>query len=224
MNEFEGTSVRVLVVDDIRLFRDHVLDVLGAQPFVERAAGAADADEALRAVADHGFAVVLVSLTTRDSLAICRRLVAAAADTRVIALGVSGSDDEVVACAEAGVTGYLLRDETSDGLLRVVAAAGRGEVTCPPPVAAALMRRMGQRGRGSGGPAGGSRLTTREREILGLIDEGLSNKEIARKLNIEIRTVKNHVHNLLEKLEVSRRGEAAALVRGARGPARAPGW
>ncbi|WP_167604419.1 LuxR C-terminal-related transcriptional regulator [Micromonospora auratinigra] len=216
--------MRVLVVDDIRLFRDHVLDILGAQPFVERAAGAADAEAALRAVAEHGFRVVLVSLATRDSLAVCRRLVAACADTRVIALGVSGGDDEVVACAEAGVTGYLLRDESSEGLLRVVAAAGRGEVTCPPPVAAALMRRMGQRGRAPGGPAGESRLTTREREILGLIDEGMSNKEIARKLNIEIRTVKNHVHNLLEKLEVSRRGEAAALVRGVRRRAQAPGW
>jgi two-component system nitrate/nitrite response regulator NarL len=72
------------------------------------------------------------------------------------------------------------------------------------------MRRMGPRGR----PPGASRLTVREREILGLIDDGMSNKEIARKLCIEVRTVKNHVHNLLEKLSVHRRGEAAALLRG----------
>jgi DNA-binding NarL/FixJ family response regulator len=208
------TPLRVLVVDDTRLFRDQLITVLSAQPFIARAVGASDGEEALRELTDHGCTVALVSMATAGSVAICRQLATSSEATRVIALGVFGSDDEVVACAEAGVTGYLLRHETYDALLRVIVAVGRGEVSCPPPVAAALMRRMGQCGRGVDGPTGASRLTTREREILGLIDEGMSNKEIARKLNIEIRTVKNHVHNLLEKLRVSRRGEAAALLRG----------
>jgi len=129
---------------------------------------------------------------------------------RVIALGVTGDDDEVVACAEAGVTGYLLRDQPFDALLPVIASAAAGEVTCPPVIAAALLRGMGRRG--SGQRALASRMTPREREVLLLIEAGLTNKEIARKLNIEIRTVKNHVHNLMEKLNVRRRGEAAALM------------
>ncbi|MDH6463717.1 two-component system nitrate/nitrite response regulator NarL [Micromonospora sp. A200] len=209
----DETPVRVLVVDDIRLFRDQLINILEAQPFIEHAAGASDGEEALRQLTNYGFGVVLVSMATAGSLAICRQLIASAKGTRVVALGVSGSEDEVVACAEAGVTGYLLRHETYDALLSVIAAAGRGEISCPPPVAAALVRRMGQHGRDMGVRTGASRLTTREREILGLIDEGMSNKDIARKLNIEIRTVKNHVHNLLEKLKVHRRGEAAALLR-----------
>lgn len=206
------THVRVLVVDDFRLFREQLTTVLQGQEFIEQAAGAADADEALRLLAAHGGSVVLLSMATAGSLAICRRLLDSAAPARVIALGVSGADDEVVACAEAGVTGYVLRDDPYDALLAAIAAAARGEISCPPGVAAALMRRMGRRGRPPGPPAA-ERLTAREREILALIDEGLSNKEIARRLSIEIRTVKNHVHNLLEKLSVHRRGQAAALLR-----------
>jgi two-component system nitrate/nitrite response regulator NarL len=204
-------SLRVLVVDDLRIYRDHLIARLAAQPFVGAAAGAADAEGAAGLLAGGDFGVVLVSLTTRGGLEICRA--AAGRGARVIALGVTADEDEAVACAEAGVAGYVLRHDTDDALLGVVAAVGRGEISCPPPVAAALMRRMGRGGdaRPSAGPG---RLTAREREILGLIDQGMSNKEIADRLFIEVRTVKNHVHNLLEKLSVRRRGEAAAVLRG----------
>jgi len=86
---------------------------------------------------------------------------------------------------------------------------------CSPRVAGALLRRiaaLATDGRSDRVPA---HLTNREREIMGLIDEGLSNKEIAKRLRIEVATVKNHVHNILEKLQVHRRGEAAARVRAA---------
>jgi two-component system nitrate/nitrite response regulator NarL len=126
---------------------------------------------------------------------------------------VSVSDDEIMTCAEAGIGGYLLREDPYAQLVTAVLTAARGDVWCPPPVAAVLMRRVGPRGTGPEVSAGPGRLTARERQILGLIDDGLSNKEIARRLSIEVRTVKNHVHNLLEKLRVHRRGEAAALLR-----------
>jgi DNA-binding NarL/FixJ family response regulator len=118
-----------------------------------------------------------------------------------------------VACAAAGVSGYVLHDEPHEELMKAVLAVARGEIWCPPRVAAVLMRRMGPHGSTPDMPLGTARLTVREREILALIDGGLSNKEIARKLSIEVRTVKNHVHNLLEKLRVHRRGEAVALLR-----------
>ncbi|MEU4219225.1 response regulator transcription factor [Actinoplanes sp. NPDC026623] len=204
-------SLRVLVVNDLRILRDHLITRLRAQPNVSAATGAADAEDAAGLLSAEGFAVVLVSLTTPGSLEICRA--AAGAGSRVIALGVTTDEDEAVACAEAGVTGYVLRHEPDEALFSVLATVGRGEISCPPPVAAALMRRMG-RGRDAGPPNGIGRLTAREREILGLIDRGMSNKEIAKLLFIEVRTVKNHVHNLLEKLSVRRRGEAAAVLRG----------
>lgn len=205
-------GVRVLVVEDIRLHRESLVSSLANEPAIGDAVGAAGGDEALTALSQRRFGVVLLSMAAGSSRAICRDLVTAADPARVIAYAVSGADDEVVACAAAGVSGYLLRDEPHTELMKAVVAAARGDVWCPPRVAAVLMRRMGPGGATPDLPAGTGRLTAREREILVLIDGGLSNKEIARKLSIEVRTVKNHVHNLLEKLRVHRRGDAAALL------------
>ncbi|WP_203917819.1 LuxR C-terminal-related transcriptional regulator [Rugosimonospora africana] len=209
----EVTGVRVLVVDDIRLYRDGLVAVLEREPFIVGAAGVPDAEGALRLLRGRGFEVVLLSMATANSVAICRDLVASADGARVVALAVSGSDDEVVACAEAGVSGYLLRDAPHAELVDVIASAARGETSCPSRIGAALMRRMGALAAERQTWVGPDRLTPREREILDLIEQGKSNKEIARLLCIEVRTVKNHVHNLLEKLKVHRRGEAAALLR-----------
>jgi len=210
MTAEEVTGVGVLVVDDIQLYQDYLISVLEREPFIVDVAGVPDGEAALRVLGQRGFQVVLVNLATANSLALCKELVASACGARVVALAVSGSDHEILACAEAGVSGYLLRDQSLADLVGVIASAARGETSCPPLVAAALMRRMGS-------PAadhpGRSRLTRREREVLDLIEQGMSNKEIARLLFIEVRTVKNHVHNLLEKLKVRRRGEAAAMLR-----------
>lgn len=208
-----SNGVRVLVVDDIRLYRDGLVAVLEREPFIVGAAGVSDSDSALRMLRGREFGVVLLSMATANSLAICRDLVASADGARVVALAVSGGDDEVVACAEAGVSGYLLRDAPHAELVDVIASAARGETSCPARIAAALMRRVGALAAERQTWVEPGRLTPREREILDLIEQGKSNKEIARLLCIEVRTVKNHVHNLLEKLKVHRRGEAAALVR-----------
>jgi DNA-binding NarL/FixJ family response regulator len=207
-------GIRVLVVDDIRVCRDGLTELLGRQPFVAAAVGAPDVAAGLRLVRGGGFQVVLLNMAAAGSLVGCRELVASAMAVPVVALAVSGSYDEVVACAEAGVSGYLLRDQPPAELVDVVARVARGETYCPPRVAAALIRRVGTLSVERRASAGPGRLTPREREILDLIEQGMSNKEIARELTIEVRTVKNHVHNLLEKLQVSRRGEAAALLRG----------
>src|SRR2546421_13075479 len=122
---------------------------------------------------------------------------------------------DVLASAEAGAIAYVPREASLEDLVAVIECAVRGEAVCSPRVAGALLRRiavLATDGRSDRVPA---RLTKREREIMGLIDEGLSNKEIAKRLRIEVATVKNHVHNILEKLQVHRRGEAAARVRAA---------
>ncbi|WP_203840676.1 LuxR C-terminal-related transcriptional regulator [Winogradskya humida] len=199
------SDVRVLVIDGVRLRRDLLVTALRRESVV--AEGTGDAEQAARLVAEDGFEVVLLGT---GSLPVCRRVVAADDRVQVIAFGLAGNDDEVMDCAEAGVTGYLLHDQPFDALLATITAAAKGEITCPPAIAAALLRGMGRRGAGVREQA--SRMTPREREVLVLLEAGLSNKEIARRLSIEIRTVKNHVHNLMEKLNVRRRGEAAALM------------
>src|SRR4051794_27145054 len=136
-----------------------------------------------------------------------REIAARRGSARVVGIAVGDEEDEVVACAEAGVAGYVSRDDSLDDLLAAVRGAVRGEVRCPPAIAATLMRSVASTARRAraarpvaAAAAAPSRLTRRESEIVGLIGEGLSNKQIAGRLCIELPTVKNHVHHILDKL------------------------
>jgi DNA-binding NarL/FixJ family response regulator len=135
-------------------------------------------------------------------------------DACVIALSVEETDEELIACAEAGVAGFVRRDAAFDELTTTISSVVRGELPCSPQTAAILLRRIAQLAAERRRVTVTARLTPREREIVRLIDDGLSNKEIAGRLHIELATVKNHVHNILEKLQVHGRLEAAAHLRG----------
>ena len=141
-------------------------------------------------------------------------------DAHVVALGVPEDESEVIACAEAGAAGLVTLEGSLDDLEAMLESVGRGETLCSPRVAAALLRRVAALA-DDHAASGHARLTAREREIVQLVDRGLSNKEIARELQIELTTVKNHVHNILDKLHVRRRADAAARVRRGRVPAAA---
>ena len=131
---------------------------------------------------------------------------------RVVAFAVPETEDDIIACAEAGVAACVTREASIDELVATIERVGSGESLCSPQVAAVLLRRVATLAAArSDEPA--ATLTSREREILDLIAEGLSNKQIGQVLCIQVPTVKNHVHNLLEKLEVHSRHEAAALLR-----------
>lgn len=197
------------------LTRSTEVEVVGA---TGELTGAAPIVEAARAQ------VALVAACSPTAPRLLRELASELQEVRVIALGVSGTDEELIASVEAGVSCFFPRSGSPMELLEAVKAVVRGETPCPPQVAAVLLRRVsalaqhanvrpdeeeGLRERG--------RLTPRERQIAGLLEEGLSNKEIARRLVIRVHTVKSHVHNILSKLDVSRRSDAAARLRGHRG-------
>jgi DNA-binding NarL/FixJ family response regulator len=137
-------------------------------------------------------------------------------EAKIIALGVEDDEDIVLACAEAGVSGFVPPEGTLDDLLATVESVRRGEILCSPRTAGVLLRRVASLAGNRDSAWIELRLTRRELQIVQLIDEGCSNKEIARLLTISLATVKNHVHNILEKLDVTRRSEAAACVRGAK--------
>jgi len=132
---------------------------------------------------------------------------------RVVAVGISSAESDVISSAEAGACGYFFEHQPITQLRDVVRAALRDEVICPPSVVAALVRRVRTLAEQHDGTSGLGRLTRRECEILELIAAGQSNKEIAETLAIDLCTVKNHVHHIIVKLGVSRRGQAAALLR-----------
>jgi len=214
----QGNPISVLIIDDSCLHREALADVLRRIDWSGTVLTAADAEAALRCIQTSPPDVVLLSMAMLGSMAMLEAVVGAAPQVRVVALGVTEVQNEIIACAEAGVAGYLLRSETLGDLTATVHSVLRGETRCSPRIAATLLRRVTSLAGERHHPAELAPLTPRERQIVLLIDRGLTNKQIAESLCIEIRTVKNHVHNILEKLRVHRRGEAAARMRAARVP------
>jgi two-component system nitrate/nitrite response regulator NarL len=212
---------RVLIVDDTRLYLEGLAGFLRSESQISAVETAADSSGALHHLITSSPDVVLLNTAMSDSALMLQMIANVAEQLPVVALGVSESEADVVTWAEAGVAGYLFKTESPADLIAVIDSVARGEALCPPRITAALLRRVAALAAERRLQVDATRLTGREREILDLVDEGLSNKEIARRLSIEVRTVKNHVHNILEKLQVHRRGEAAARVRAARGTSRA---
>ena len=206
-----GTATEVLIVAETRLHRDGLAEILVTRP-ISVCGTAGDVDEALEQAQTLSPDVIVVDVPIADTVATVQQLVAEVPSSRVLVL-VGEVEAEVIAGVEAGAAVCVTRDASIDELISAIEGVIRGEPPCEPWMTAALFKRL--RSLAAGKLAAGLEepLTPREREIVALIDEGLSNKQISQRLCIEPATVKNHVHNILEKLHVARRGEAAAAVR-----------
>ena len=204
--------VDVLVVADVCLYREGLADVLDRHDALHVVGVAASVDEAIALARQQPSHVAVIDLRAAGPAAV-RDLRVAVPGLHVVALSVIEEPEEVVAWAEAGISAYVSRDGSIDDVVAAVTAVVRGELPCTDRIAAALMRRVATLAAQSGDSLPAARLTRREREIVALIDEGLANKEIASRLQIQLPTVKNHVHNVLEKLGVHRRSEAAHRLR-----------
>jgi two-component system, NarL family, nitrate/nitrite response regulator NarL len=204
--------IRLFILADIRIYRDGLAEILARRGGIKVVGTAADLGSALAAISATRPEIALVDVAMPDGIAAVRSVLRAAPEVKVVALAVPDAEVNVIACAEAGVSGYVTRDESLDDVVEALESVTRGEMLCSPRMAATLLRRVTALAAGETGGAR-SRLTARELEIVELIDQGLSNKEIASRLFIELATVKNHVHNILEKLQVQRRSDAAAHLR-----------
>jgi len=205
--------IDVLVVAEIPLYREGMVRALGHGGRVNVLGTATSSQEALSRVRDLEPEVVLVDVAMDESLDTVRAIGEARPKAKVVALAVPETEAGVIACAEAGACGYVPRDGTLDDLETVVENVARGEIQCSPRIAASLLRRVGDLAAELRGPSPNSTLTAREMEVAELLDQGLSNKEIAQRLSIAVPTVKNHVHRILDKLNVHRRTEAAARLK-----------
>lgn len=203
-------KTRVLVISDVRILRDCLASnvaaladcsVAGVAP--NRAEGVALA-ERLRPTA------VILDRTMPESLIVAREILAVSPSTRILALGVQETEPAVAACAEAGIAGYLPRDASSEGLANALRRLVRGDLVCSTRVAELLAQSSVRSHR----PCFGTTpLTSRETQIAHLLELGLSNKEVATRLGIEVATVKNHVHKLLRKVDARCRSQVAGRWR-----------
>jgi len=210
----KSTIIRVLVVSDVRLYRDGLAQIFADERRLSVVGTAADVPAAARLAAEHHPDVALVDMAMPQSAAAVRGIAAIAPGVKVVALGIRENEQDLIACAEAGVAGYVPRAASVPDLVTVLEGVGRGELLCSAHTAASLWRRVAALAARAGRTLEENTLTRREREIGTLIEAGLSNKDIAIRLGIEVATVKNHVHSLLEKLQVHRRGQAAARLQG----------
>lgn len=202
--------IRVVIVDDHAVVRAGLTQLLGATADIEVLAAVGDAPSAVQAVRDHDPDVVLMDLQLpgEDGVSATRQITASGARAQVVVLTSFSDSERIVGAIDAGAVGYLLKDAEPADLVAGVEAAGRGESPLHP---LAARRLLSARARGGGG-ADTLALTSREREVLRLVRDGLANKQIARRLSISERTVKAHLTSAFQRIGVSDRTQAALWV------------
>lgn len=204
---------RLIVISTVRIYLEGVQHLLQRDGRLRVVAAAPSVPSACRTLANTRADAALVSFADDGGLRRVQALARRFPDLRVVAMGVPEDEADILACAEAGVAGFVCLNSSVDDLVEAVEAAMAGKLHCTGRVAGALLRRVGALAVAEGPEEPGFRLTSREVEVAGCLDEGLTNKEIASRLHIEVSTVKNHVHNILDKVGAHTRGEAAARVR-----------
>ena len=209
------SATTIVVVADVRLYREGLCNALSRRDNFVIEGEATSLESALRIVTSAHPDVVVLDMATQGSLDIARAINRVAPAVKVVAFAVEEVDRNIFACAEAGIAAWVAREGTVDDLATSIDSVTREELVCSARMAAAMFRRLGSLAKSSQKPSDDSPLTAREREIVVLIERGLSNKAIAQRLTIEVATVKNHVHSILGKLNVATRAEAAACRRSA---------
>lgn len=204
--------VLVVTIVGVRLYRDGLERAMAGAEAVRLVGSAPDVDAAQPVIRREAPDVVLLDVAAGDVAV--REVRATAPGAAVVALAIAEDEHDVIPLAEAGVAGYVSRDASVTDLIDAIVRVAHGDTVCSPRVAGLLVQRVS---RLAGAELGHEeRLTARELEVADLLE--LPNKEIARRLSIQVTTVKNHVHNILEKLGVSRRADAAAVLHGRRDP------
>ena len=206
-------ALRVFVLADVCAFGEGLARLLRDEPSFEvLGSGPLDGNAGQRFAA-YGAQVVLLDGASPDVAAVARLLSGAAPALKLLAIGVAADEAIVLECSGAGIGGYVSRAASAPALIESVRELAQGGFPCPREIAAILFRQLARPKQRA--PGESAALTRREREIVALIDRGFTNREIASALRIELPTVKNHVHNILDKLHVRRRAAAAAKFRGA---------
>lgn len=216
-------KIQIVIVDDHPLFREGVVYTLQAEADIEVVGEGSNAEEAIRLAQDLLPDLILLDIAMPGGGINAARAIATACPvTRIVMLTVSEAEEDVTAALKAGARAYILKGVSSRELVRILRAVYTGDGYVTPTLAASLLFEMTNSAAGSRQPASLlDDLTERERQILELVAAGQSNKEIGQQLFLSEKTVKHHMTNILQKLQVRNRVEAALLAqRGSRPEAR----
>ncbi len=209
------SAIRVLLVDDHALFRKGVADLLASEPDFELVGEAGDGIRAVEMARELMPDVILmdISMPGIDGLEATRRIKAEIPYVRIVILTVSESNHSLFDAIKSGAQGYVLKNVQPQALLSTLSGVVRGEASISGAMAARLLQDLARDSQPAAPPpAPVPRLTQREQEVLGLVAQGKSNKEIASALDIAENTVKNHLKNILEKLHLENRVQAATFA------------
>jgi DNA-binding NarL/FixJ family response regulator len=206
-------SIRILVADDHPLFREGVVHSLASEPDLSVVGQAASGEEALRMARDLLPDVVLLDIGMQGwgGIVTAEKIRTACPATRIMMLTVMEDEDKLLASFKAGARAYVLKGVSAHDLACVVRSVAQGEVYVTPSLAAGILLTL-SRSPAPKDPLG--ELTERESEILNLVVGGLTNREIGERLHLSEKTIKHYITNILEKLHVRSRVEAAMLAVG----------
>jgi DNA-binding NarL/FixJ family response regulator len=207
--------IALVLIDDNRLLREGLAAMIHSQPGFKVLAASADVEEALQKVRDALPDVVLLDfgLVDHDSLNLTATVHAEVPSARIIVMGLLSVQEDVADYVRAGASGFIMKEASFEDFFSTIRAAAGGAEVLPQALTNSLFAQIARNAaRGNKTRVlEAVRLTARERQVVDLLGEGLSNKEIATRLNIAVHTVKSHVHNVLEKLALRSRLEVAAF-------------
>ncbi|MGB5846119.1 MAG: response regulator transcription factor [Anaerolineales bacterium] len=206
-------DIRVLIADDHTLFRDGLLALLNSVDDIKVIGTAQDGLEAVNQAADSQPDVILMDILMPElnGIEATRKIIQTSPHVGVIMLTMFEDDESVFSAMRAGARGYILKGSGQDDVLRAIRAVDRGEALFGPSIATRLMDFF--KTPETEPPQAFPELTERENEILALIAQGASNHEIAEQLNISLKTVRNHVSNIYNKMQVTDRVQAVLRAR-----------
>ncbi len=204
--------ISVALIEDNRLVREGMTAMLNQTEDVEVVAAGPSGDPALLRDAKPQVILLDVGLWDDDSLRVAETVRKESPESKVIIMDLLPVQEDIVEFVNAGVSGFILKDATFDDLVTTIRSVAEGAHVLPPAMTSSLFSQIAKEAvvRGRAAAMESVRMTTREREVTGLIGEGLSNKEIATRLNIATHTVKSHVRNVMEKLALHTRLQIAA--------------
>ena len=209
-------KIRILIIEDNRVLRDGITTMLNEQADMRVVATIGSGNNVLLKASQTKPHVILLDMGLKDfkELSVVESVRKKMPEAKVIGMGFIPSQSDIVEFVEAGASGFILKDATVKEFLGTIRSVAQGVKVLPPSLTGSLFSHVVELAlkKRKGKTANAVRMTKREREIIVLIADGLSNKEIAQRLNIATHTVKSHVHNIMEKLALHTRLQIAKFI------------